>query len=331
MTGETLGYTAAVTAAMLWAAATILYGKAGTAISPVRLNAIKGVAVTLLFGVVLAITQPTAFKTLADEPMRVLLLLAISGVIGITAGDSCYFASVNRIGPRRVALLFLTSTPMTVLGGVAFLGERLGPWQLVGIALTITGVTWVVLERTTEKPKDSQVAATLRVAEDRAGAFDRLRPAGSQLPDFVGDTSFRAGLLLGLLAALGQAIGALINRQALLDSDLPPLTTAFFRLGISAIALIPLAIIMGNGKRTGGVPGRVWLYVAAAALMGTFGGIWLQQAAFDNAPAGPTQTLLSTTPIWILPLAAATGDRVTLRAVIGAVVAMTGVVLLLLR
>ncbi|MEL7239259.1 MAG: EamA family transporter, partial [Planctomycetota bacterium] len=68
--------------------------------------------------------------------------------------------------------------------------------------------------------------------------------------------------------------------------------------------------------------------VLIGVLLGTYGGIWMQQAAFANAKAGPAQTMLSTTPIWILPLAFFAGERVTWRAVAGSVIAVAGVAML---
>jgi drug/metabolite transporter (DMT)-like permease len=285
-----LGLLAATSAAALWAMATVLYGRAGRVIPPVRLNAIKGVFVCGLFTLTLLVLGTDFVGDLRQTPTRVLVLLALSGVVGISLGDSFYFAGVNRLGARRTTLLSLTATPMVVLGDVAVLGERL-PWLAwVGIAVTLVGVVWVVLERT---PADE--------AGDRRHAM--------------------AGIGFGLLAAIGQAGGALLNKAALDASSLDPLTTALWRLGTATLVLLPFAFRGGVGKATA----ATWGIVAAAALIGTYGGIWLQQTAFDAAPAGPVQTLLSTTPIFVLPLAAWAGERVSLRAVIGAVMTVLGV------
>ena len=298
MNGETIGLLAATLAAMLWATATVLYASAGRSIPPIALNAAKGVAVTLLFGGVLLAGDALALQRLTQEPATVLLLLALSGVVGITVGDSGYFAAVNPLGPRRTSLLSLLAVPLTSFSGVAFLGEDMGGLDLLGIALTLGGVSWVVAER----PKDQKKPVV---------------------------AGYGLGVGFGLLAAVGQAAGATLNRAALLRSDLDPLATAFWRLGCATVLLVPLAIVVGDWRRAGRAPRSAWLVAAVAALLGTFGGIWLQQVAFDRADSGPVQALLSTTPVWILPIAAMSGDRVTGRAVAGALVAVSGAALLL--
>jgi drug/metabolite transporter (DMT)-like permease len=306
-----LGLIAATAAAMLWAVATVLYARAGRVISPIRLNAIKGVGVSLLFASILLIFQRSDLVDLQHVPAAVVVGLAISGIVGIALGDSFYFASVNRIGPGRVSLLFLTSIPMTVVGGVIFLGETLSPLQILGVVITIAGVSWVVAERTELKPLP---------LESVSSALHRR-------------SEYVAGVCFGVLAAVGQAAGAVVNRQVLSETDLSSLQTALLRLGSATVVLVPIALLLGGRRRSNGgttvfVPAKIWLTVAVAALLGTFGGIWLQQVAFDRADAGIAATLLSTTPIWILPIAWLAGERVTRRTVVGALVAMLGIGLL---
>jgi drug/metabolite transporter (DMT)-like permease len=74
--------------------------------------------------------------------------------------------------------------------------------------------------------------------------------------------------------------------------------------------------------------GRVLALVAVAAVLGTYLGIYLQQIALKYSPTGVAQALTATSPLFILPMAVLVGDRVTGRAVGGAVVALVGVVLL---
>jgi len=70
---------------------------------------------------------------------------------------------------------------------------------------------------------------------------------------------------------------------------------------------------------------RLWGLLAAATLVGTYLAIWLQQISVSLAPAGIVQTLLSASPIFILPIAALAGEKLSLRAVLGVLVALVGV------
>ncbi|MFO7089320.1 EamA family transporter, partial [Arthrospira platensis PCC 7345] len=56
----------------------------------------------------------------------------------------------------------------------------------------------------------------------------------------------------------------------------------------------------------------------------------LQQTALKFTAAGIAQTLTSTSPLFVLPIAIAMGDRVSWRAILGALVAIFGVAMLFL-
>jgi drug/metabolite transporter (DMT)-like permease len=71
-----------------------------------------------------------------------------------------------------------------------------------------------------------------------------------------------------------------------------------------------------------------WGWLILAAFLGTYCGLGLQQTALKLAPAGIAQTLLSTSPLFALPLAMVLGEKVSARAVSGALLAVVGVALL---
>ncbi len=56
--------------------------------------------------------------------------------------------------------------------------------------------------------------------------------------------------------------------------------------------------------------------------------IGFQQIAFKFTAAGIVPALGATSPLFVLPFAAGMGDRVSLRAVLGAIVAIVGIWLL---
>ena len=105
---------------------------------------------------------------------------------------------------------------------------------------------------------------------------------------------------------------------------------------VVVLFLLPLdKYLAGPGR--GGTPPPVrpkrmatWTTLALAILLGTVMGIWLQQTAFKlSTNVGVASTLLSTSPLFILPIAALSGERVTLRAAVGAAVGVLGIAALL--
>lgn len=74
--------------------------------------------------------------------------------------------------------------------------------------------------------------------------------------------------------------------------------------------------------------GKLLGSIVLVGLIGTYSAIWLQQVALQYAPVGIAQTLLSTSPIFILPIAWFRKEPVTWKSVLGAFISLLGVVML---
>lgn len=301
---ELAGLAAATTTAVLWAGSSMLYSRAGQRLTAAWLNFIKGVIATVLLGLTLVILGKPLVGPIMDGPAWPIVLLAISGIIGISFGDTAYFGSIRRVGAREAALLSLLSVPAASAGGLLFLDEHLPLLGVAGIAITVAGIAWVVAER-------PAMAATEGVGEP------------------VRSSVVLPGVLLGLAAAVCQAVGAVMNRWVIRTGEFDDLWSATWRLCAAALALtlflpfFPRRPVGSDGR------GRLWIYLVPAIVMGSYAGIWLQQIALSRADTGYVQTLFSTTPIWILPMAMLAGERVTWRAALGSAVGLGGVALLI--
>ncbi len=287
------GELAALTAAFLWAVATVMFGRLGKALSPLVLNFAKGaIALVLLALTLLLLSQDTA--GLGPQSIGV---LALSGAIGIGLGDTAYFAAINRLGPRRALLLETLAPPLAAMLALVFLQESLGGRAWLGIATTLAGVIWVIAER---------------------------------VPGIPGEAPSAWGIGLGVLAALGQAIGAVMSRAVLADTAVDPLWSTLLRLGGGLVII--LGILRSQGPVAGSLSPlrspRLLGGVALAAFLGTYLAIYLQQTALKYSATGIAQALTSTSPLFVLPLAAALGDRVSPRAIVGAAIALVGIGLL---
>ena len=77
--------------------------------------------------------------------------------------------------------------------------------------------------------------------------------------------------------------------------------------------------------------GRSLGIIAIAAFGSTYLGIWLQQTSLKFAPTGIAQTFLATSPLFILPLVALQGEKISWRAILGAGISLAGIALMFLR
>ena len=115
------GELAALSAAFLWALASVLYGRIGQYLSPLKMNLLKNAIAMALTSVVLF--QSGGLFSALDTPAVVLLLL--SGALGIGVGDTAYFGALRHIGARRALLTMILSPPVTGILALLLLGEHL--------------------------------------------------------------------------------------------------------------------------------------------------------------------------------------------------------------
>lgn len=292
--GQFRGEFAAIGAAFLWAIATVLYSRIGRVIPPLELNLVKG---CLAIGLILA-TLGFSGELLVVPDLGPIVLLGLSGIIGIGLGDTAYLEALSDLGPRRTLLMETLAPPLAGVIAHVFLAERLGFIAWTGIVVTLAGVAWVISERT-----------------------DPASPP----------VNLRRGIIMGSLAALGQAVGAVLSRFALTATAISPLASSLVRLAGGVLIVIAWLALkrqpVGRWIRRDRLP-AILFPVLFAPFIGTFLGIWLQQVSLKFTDAGVAQTLLTTSPLFVLPWAAAAGERITPRAIMGVLVAMAGIALL---
>jgi drug/metabolite transporter (DMT)-like permease len=290
-----IGELAALGAAFLWAASTVIYSLLGQNISPLRLNCLKGSVAIVLMSLTLLLTR----QSLPGLTFTPTILLALSGIIGIGLGDTAYFLALNQLGARRTLLTETLAPPISATIALVAFGETLQPQAWCGILLTLIGVAWVITERT---PGITTASAN---------------PT--------------RGVIWGLLSASGQAIGGVLARLALLESDITPLWSALVRSGAGTLtALILLLLSSRNFRREPPIAWSAKLIgaITLSSLGGTFLGLWLQQISLKFIPVGIAQTLTGTSPLFVLPIAAALGEKISPRAILGVLLAMLGISLL---
>ncbi|MBF2049450.1 MAG: DMT family transporter [Elainella sp. C42_A2020_010] len=286
------GELAALSAALLWALASFIYARLGKQMSPLWLNLTKS---SLAVGMIL-LTLVLRRDASPQLEWNSFMLLFLSGAVGIGFGDSVFFAALTNLGARRALLLEAIAPPLSACLAFVFLDEHLGLTAWLGILLTVVGVAWVIVERT---------------------------------PEQTAVLNLKRGVILGLLAALAQSSGAVLSRAALAETAVSPLWSSLIRL---AAAVTVLLLWLGRHPSWQALQplrsGRFLTVITAAAFAGTYLGIWLQQTALKFTETGIAQALIATSPLFIIPIAMLTGERVSFRAILGALIALAGVWLL---
>ena len=282
---------AALGTATCWAVSALLASDAVRALGAFHFNLLRQGFISLLLAGIVAATG--AWSGIgADDAV----LLAVSGLLGITLGDTLNFAAVGRLGPRRAGAIFALNAPIAATMGWGFLGETLSLQAVAGTALTATGVALAVLGRS------------------QAGAhrFETLRG------------TLAMGVLCGLAAALGQASGSLIARPVM-TAGTDPYFASLFRVGASGFAMAIVAATPMAPPAPRAWPRPVLALTALTAIIGLLIGMTLFLYALQGSKTGIIATLSATSPVIILPLLwLRTGQRPSPTSWLGAGAAVAG-------
>jgi drug/metabolite transporter (DMT)-like permease len=190
--------------------------------------------------------------------------LAASSFFGMVIGNLAYNATIQQVGPRLTALLFALTSPFSLILGYAVLGETITLWQMLGVAIVLAGIVLAV---------------------------GPVRSVGKGLP--------LAGLGLGVLTALVQALGTLCARPVM-ASGVEPFVATTIRAGFAAVVFVSMTPFVR--KRVERVGFGAQVQVMASSFLGICVGMSLMMAALAQGHVGLVTTLAATVPVVILPM-----------------------------
>ena len=284
-----IGISAALVSAASWAVGSILFKRLGEHLSPLALTLAKGTISIVLLAIAVLLT---GYQDISREP---LLLLILSGLLGITLGDTFFFAALQNIGPHALILLLTLGEVFTVILAVVFLGETPTPMTWGGIALVLTGVLIVLYA----KISHDETSSSLR------------------------------GIVLGLLSVFCMSVSLIVAKQGL--ADISAIQATFIRMlsgttGIFFFGLVTQRVgLWINPLKDFHLMKRLIISVAVI----TFGGFWLSLVVIKYIDVSIADTLNSTEPLFVLPLAVIfLKEKVTLSAIVGTFITVIGIVLL---
>ncbi len=261
--------------------------------------------VRLVLGVVLlSITNwfLTGSPLPVDAGLRPWFWFGLSGLVGLTLGDSLLFQSFLEIGPRK-AILVMSSWPIfSAIIALLFLGERLSLPEDAGIALTVAGIGWVVLE------------------------------GGS-----TSTAQTHPHLMRGVLFALGggfcQAIGIVLAKKGL-DGRVSPLSGTLIRMIVATLGIWGAIILVKGVKNSikDILDRKAFFYTTLGAITGPFLGVWMSLVAVQHAKVGIASALMALMPVMMLPLSRVFfKERLTRRSLLGTFASFAGVVILFIQ
>ncbi len=300
-----LGEIAALLTAMCYSISSLFFTVAGQKFGALTSNRLRLVMAVVILGLIHWVLYGSPVPLHAG--VQRWLWLGISGIVGLAIGDLFLFQAYVTIGPR-LGLLFLSLSPAlaSILAWLV-LGERLSLGNILGILLTLAGIAWVVWESNSNHTPSTKPAQPL------------LRNISLK------------GILSGLIAATGQALGVVLAKPGLAN-NFSPISGNVIRMSSAFTALWLVTIFQGqvistirqaNRQRTG------LLYILGGAIFGPLLGVSLSLFAVQNTNVGIASTLIALPPVFLLPLGYLVyKERISWQAVAGTFIAILGVALL---
>jgi len=301
-TGASLNYIgelAALFTSLCWTGTSVLFTRAGQQVGSAVVNRVR-VILALLFLMALNWYLFGEFLPVQAGIER-WMWFGLSGAIGYALGDAFLFQAFICIGTQR-SMLMMSLAPL-ISAGLAwvFFAEALTGLQMVGILVTLTGIAWVILR---QDPDHTSLAC---------------KPG--------------QGVLFGLGAAAGQAVGYVLSKQGLVDG-FSPITGNTIRMLAAVIVLWGLVLIQGKAGLTVGTlraNPRTLGILALAAITGPVLGASASLYAVQHTEVGIASTLIALPPVFLLPVGwVLFRERFEWGAVLGTLVAIGGVAVLFL-
>jgi len=293
-----LGELSALLTAALWSCSAFLFAEATSRAGAMHVNVVR-----LALACVILALAAVVFQLHASLSSTQILNLSISGVIGLSLGDSFLFRAFKEIGARLSMLVMSLAPAFGAILAYLMLNERLSLTGITGIVVTLAGIVIVVVER-----------------KDR-GTMKYLLTG--------------AGFVYATLGALGQGAGLIFAKMAFLEGELNGFVAALIRIAASLVVMVP--VMMATGRFSNPVPvfrkdRRAFWFTAGGAVFGPVLGISFSLIAVANTKVGIAATIMATVPILMLPIARfVTHENLTWQSIGGAFVTVAGVAILFLR
>lgn len=294
------GEFAALLAAVCWTVSSLAFESAGKRVGSISLNIIRLCMAFILISLFNLISRGMILAVDAD--LYTWFWLSVSGLVGFVLGDLFLFKAFILVSARITMLIMSLAPPIAAIIGWMLLGEVLTAKQIMGMAITITGIAIVLLY------KNSGLKSILAQVKQKKM------------------TIALSGLFFAFLGTVGQAAGLVLSKKGMGDFD------AFAATQIRIIAgIFGFAFIITVFKRWKSVMSAFHCVPAVKSMsLGSFSGPFLGVSfsliAVKYTETGIAATLMGIVPVLIIiPAVLINKEKIKAMEIVGAIIAVTGV------
>jgi len=307
------GEFASLMAAFCWTATALAFESAGKKIGSLSVNLIRLFMAIFMLGIFTWITRGLFLPL--DASWHQWKWLIISGLIGFSLGDLFLFEAYVRIGARISSLIMSFVPPITGIIGWLIMDERLSAENILGMAITLTGIILVISQRKNRNPNPTRI---VEVPQNK----NKLR---------FGFSYHVVGIILAFGGAVGQATGLVLSKFGMQDYNAFAATQ--IRVFAGTVGFIVLFFILRRWHRVQSAlrNRKAMKRVTIGAFFGPFLGVAFSLLAVQHTLTGIASTLMALVPVLIIPPAVLYfKEKVNFLEILGAFIAFAGVALFFL-
>lgn len=281
------GIIAALLSAASWAFGTVVFDRIGKIVPYVGITFLKGI-----FSIILMVALLMFTGGLQTIGKRDFFFLVLSGIIGISIGDSLFFKSLQDLGAKVQVIFFLLGQIFTMILSLLLLGEVLSPEQYAGAMILLAGI--VIGGKQTDHP-------------------NKIR-----------------GIICGLLSILCFSASVIMVKIAIADVEV--VTATFYRMVFGTIFTLGFGVVGKQlfswisplrNKRI------LSLFILNVFVI-TYGGFLLSMVAIKFITVSLTSVLGTTEPVFVLLFAYLINKEKTSRQeIIGTLITLVGLLMII--
>ncbi len=291
MSNSLYGISLALISTASWAICSILFKKLGEKFDAVSMTTMKAI---LSSGILFLIIFFTGAGFII--PNILLLPVALSGIIGIAAGDSLFFAALNKLSPLALSVILLVCPDLfSGIFGAVFLKEFPSFLSWIGIFFIIMGIFLLFKEEENNSKVNTKIT----------------------------------GIIFAILSLICTSYSMVIIKPVL--AQIPVMVTTMYRMFFGGLVLIFINIITGQifGWRKKFNNPTYNLKLAGVIFLVTIGGFCMSLAAVKYCKLIIASSLMMLEPLFILIFMVTFNKyKPSLKEIIGTVIITAGILLI---
>jgi drug/metabolite transporter (DMT)-like permease len=294
-----LGEFYALGTALFWTITALAFESASLKVGSITVNVIRLILGLLFLCIFTSISRGMILPL--DASGKNLLWLGLSGLVGFVFGDLLLLKSFTIIGSRFAMLIMAMAPTLAAIFGWIILGERIGWLGLIGMVLTLGGISLAIVGR---EDKNARIKL-------------KLSPKG---------------VIYAFGGALGQGLGLVLSKLGMRGYD--PFAATQIRVIAGIIGFSALISIIGRWTKVFEALTHVnaMKRIVIGSFFGPFLGVSFSLLAIARTEAGIASTIMSIVPVLLIPPAILfMKEKVTLIEIIGAIISVLGVAMFFIK